>query len=116
MRTLAAGGDPVKSLNGVSASGAGEIFAVAQPPGVHGGGPREVTWSYDEGATPPTSYQMDLEGDFDAAFGNATSLGSVNTLGSKRTTSVIGKFPFLRLNMVALVIGPGDPIDGRISL
>ena len=111
----------VTSLDQKSATGAGKAFAVPSPPTRHGGGPREVAWEYRPGSTKPDAITIELRGamqvDANDALVDPVVIDSYTTPATATTrTAAIGKFPFLDVNISALTIGGGDPIDGLVRL
>lgn len=118
--TLAEGGVPAKSLDQVSVVGKGQTLAVPQRHSQHAPGPREVTWGTKMGDTDPTDltvnllvgYEVNANGD----ILNPTTLDSTTDATGELKTIVVGKFPLLQIDLAAITIGPGDPLDGVIMV
>ena len=118
--TLAEGGVPAKSLDQVAATGKGQTFAIPQRHSQHSPGPREVTWGTKMGDTDPDAVTANLlagwEVDANGDILNPTTLDSTTDVTGEIQTIVVGKFPLLQIDLAALTIGGGDPIDGVILL
>jgi hypothetical protein len=114
-------GSAETSLDQVSTAIDGKVFAVSQPSTRHGGGPREVTWSYEPGSTKPDAIVVELKGCLELTAAeapvNPVILDTYNTVATPTLrTASIGKMRFLYLDISSITIGGGDPVDGKITI